>query len=213
MRMFTAATVAAGLLLTGCMGPAAVPPEVTGAAKIAGNKLSELTASEILALADAASDLSAVLGVDVPEDFDIDLTQEQAEALCAFLKANTLDSVDDVKVLIEGAIDNPGSVVIPDGLIEIFLPDVEPNTVSAVQKMSQGQISTWTDDEVQSLASELGDLAPEEESVELSDEQAGAIVDFLVLNEINTLGDWEAVAADPDSAELPEGAEELFEGL
>jgi hypothetical protein len=211
------AAAAAGLVfvVTGCMGPssALVPPELTGAAKIAGGEMSTLTGQEILALSGAASDLSGALGVEIPSDFDLDLTMEQADALAEFLSLNQLNTVDDVKALVETAIEEPGSVAIPDGLIEIFLPDVQPQTVSAVQKLSEGEISSWTADEVQSLALEVGELDPDEEPVPLTDEQSQAIVDFIVLNDIDTLADWQAVAENPETAELPDGAEDLFAGL
>ena len=84
MKTLTAAAVAAGLLLTlgGCVQPALL----TGAGKVANDQLSALTASEILALASTANSMDPSL--------DLNITQEQAQAISSFLSANNINSPD-----------------------------------------------------------------------------------------------------------------------
>lgn len=101
-------------------------------------------------------------------------------------------------------------------MIEMFLgefDDEDGNLGSAVTKLANGQISEWTAAEVQSLATNISEVNPDVETIELTDDQAAAIVEFIQLNNINTPAEWDAAVNQPGGPTVPEGAEELFEGL
>lgn len=216
-------TLSLSLPLTGCLNSA---PEVSGAVKIASGQMSQLTAAEILALFNTAKQFRP--------DIPFDLTQAQAEGISAFLKANNINTIEQLEGIAEQFINDPRSVQLPPGLLEVFLADYENpspterttnqgggSLLSAATKLSSGQISEWTPDEVQVLGDTLTQLAAENgdpvEGLEYTDPQAAAIVDFLQMNDINTLEDWDDVKSqydqDPNSVAIPEGALELFSEL
>ena len=214
------AGIVAGLLLT--LGGCFAPPELTGAMKVANNQLSQLTSTEILALLNAAKTLSP--------DLDLTITEEQAQGISQFLAANNINAVDQLEGVAEQFLEDPTSIEIPSGLLELFVSEYEPeNTtprttnqgggslLSAVAKLSEGQISTWTPDEIQIVGDTVCELDEQTEDTALSDEQASAIGEFLVANEIDTVAQWQDVAdraeEDPDSVVIPDGAEELFDNL
>lgn len=121
MKATTFKTVAVGVLcvclvvLCGC--PPAAPARtsnqgggsiVTAGVKIAGGTMTGLTADEIQIVTDTVSDMST--------EFAIDVTDEQAAAAVEFLVENNLNTVQDIQVLVEQGIQDPGSVVIPDSV-------------------------------------------------------------------------------------------------
>ena len=89
--------LAVGLVLIGLGGAAgcvssAVPPEVSNTAK-------------------------ALVASDPNTNFNnVTLTQAQADGIVEFIVANNLNSVEDVQALIN----DPGQIVIPPGLVELF---------------------------------------------------------------------------------------------
>lgn len=92
----------------------------------------------------------------------------------------------------------------------------EGNVITAGVKIASGQMTTLTPHEIQVLATTAQDLVPEApQNISLTDAQASAVVDFLVLNEVNTLDELamliEQAEDDPDSIEIPEGAIQLFD--
>jgi hypothetical protein len=85
--------------------------------------------------------------------------------------------------------------------------------LSAGAKIANGQLASLTPDEVQILADMLSAQDPNIELV-VSDEDAQAAVEFLQLNEINTIEDLERVASDadqdPNSVIIPDGVLAIF---
>lgn len=206
----------AGLLTGGC--PVSPPPEITGLAKVANNQLSQLTSTEVSALVDAASALDSSI--------DISLTESESQAVVDFLSANSINSPSDLESTITDAFEDPGSIVIPEGAIAILVGAVESvessegtqnqgggSLVSAVEKIVNGQISTWTADEAQLVGLNLQAISNGQEGVALTDEQAAGLVEFLQANEIDTVADWEAAVSDLDDASIPAGSEALFDNL
>ncbi len=91
------------------------------------------------------------------------------------------------------------------------------NIFTAAAKIAGGSMTSLTGTEVQILADTAEEFAASQGEVidlTLTDEQADVIVEFLVINEINTVQDLQAAIeqaqANPDSIEIPEGAIELF---
>lgn len=83
--------------------------------------------------------------------------------------------------------------------------------VSAITKVAMGQMDKLSGGEIQAVAATF---APD---VELNEEQADAVAEFLAGNEIKTIADLQALIdqamQDPTSVELPEGFLDLFEGM
>lgn len=200
----------AGLLVSvsGCF----VAPALSGLEKIQSEQWSQLTGEEILALIQGGS----LLGVELP----FELTAAQADAIATFLHDNNINNEDDLEAILEQLFSDPGSIVVPDGALEIFLADVSSSAgterttnqgggtlITAVEKVLDGEASTLTPDEIQVVV----DKRTEEDAQpqQLTDAQAAAISEFLVTNEIDTVTDWENVR-DSGAATIPEGAEELF---
>jgi len=210
--------IALCLAVTGCIQSAAI----TGAAKVANNQWSQLTGAEILALLTTAKQLRP--------DLNLDLTRDQAEAVSEFLSANGIDNQADLQSTLDAFITDPTSVVIPPGTLELLLGEYENPTpterttnqgggslVSAMSKVTDGDIAAWTPDEIQILGDKITELNPDDDPMSFSDAQAAALSEFLVDNDVNTLGDWDGVMdqynADPSSVDIPDGAEELFDNL
>ena len=111
--------LAVGLVLIGLGGAAgcvssAVPPEVSGAEKVANGQMTTLTGTEVLAMFNTAK---ALVASDPNTNFNnVTLTQAQADGIVEFIVANNLNSVEDVQALIN----DPGQIVIPPGLVELF---------------------------------------------------------------------------------------------
>ncbi len=86
----------------GCMP--AVPPFVTGAAKLASNPsdppIGDLTGDEIVALANDLPDLAQMIGMSLPADFQtITLTSQQGADIASFLDQYNVNSVSDLQTL------------------------------------------------------------------------------------------------------------------
>ncbi len=79
--------------------------------KIATGQMDTLTAEEILALVDFVQSQ----GYPVPS-----LTADQAALIVAFLKANNIKTFEDVNRVIEQAQNDPGSITLPAGFLELF---------------------------------------------------------------------------------------------
>ncbi len=119
LHLFGIATVLIALALTGCFsmpwtrtGNQGGGTIVTATAKLASGQLGALTPDEIQILTDAAIRLS---GVNVPP-----VTDEQAAAVVKFLSDNNVETLDDLKALIEQAEQDPTSIVISDEVREVI---------------------------------------------------------------------------------------------
>ena len=90
---------------------------------------------------------------------------------------------------------------------------IVPPDVSAMMKIGTGKMNTLTGEEVQALTTNaiVAAYAPE---LQLTDEQAAAIAQFLADNHIATLADLQALflkaQTDPTSVVFPDGFFELF---
>ncbi len=82
--------------------------------------------------------------------------------------------------------------------------------LTATGKVFGGQMTQLTADEVQIVTDQINDLNPQVD-LTLDDDQAQAIVDFLAQNGINSFDDFQNL--DPGTAQLPQGAAELFENF
>jgi len=107
------------IVLVGC--PRVAPPEneVTWAIKAATGHLTQATPREWQAV-------SEVIDSRIPQ-VDVTLTDAQAEALTDFIRANDLNTVDEIVQLVEEAQQDPNSVVselvIPDSVTALFTAD------------------------------------------------------------------------------------------
>ena len=102
----------AGSLFAGGCFVAAPENEVTWAAKALTNNLTEATATEWQAVATKIDEA-------VPE-VDIALSPAQAQAIVDFVQQNEINGVQDIQGKIEQAQEDPNSIVIPDGFLELF---------------------------------------------------------------------------------------------
>ena len=107
-------------LLSGCIFPTDPRTSnqgggniLTATGKIASGQLASLTPDEIQILADTAAQAN-------PQIPDIQLTDEQAQAASDFLKANNVNTVEDIQQLIEQAQQDPNSIVIPDSVLSLI---------------------------------------------------------------------------------------------
>ncbi len=116
----TACAVGTLSILAGCLFP--LDPRtsnqgggniLTATSKIASGQLASLTPDEIQILADTVAQAN-------PQIPDIQLTDEQAQAASDFLKANNVNTVEDVQRLVEQAQQDPNSIVIPDSVTTLF---------------------------------------------------------------------------------------------
>ncbi|MBU0617908.1 MAG: hypothetical protein KKI02_09345 [Planctomycetes bacterium] len=98
------------LFVGGCL--MAAPPEVTWAVKAGTNNLTQATATEWQAVAAKIDEL-------VPE-VDLTLSDAQAQAIVEFVQLNEIDGVQDIQDTVEQAQNDPGSIVVPDGFLELF---------------------------------------------------------------------------------------------
>ncbi len=85
---------------------------ISAGAKIAGGELSSLTPDEIQIIADTVGNLNP--------DFKQEVSDEQAEASVAFLKANGLNTIEDLQSLAEKAEQDPDAVTIPDSVLSLI---------------------------------------------------------------------------------------------
>lgn len=108
-RFCALATMALGLGITGCFGDSIL----SAGAKIAGGQISQLTAGEIKILNET---VVGVLSSTNPGFTVEPMTDEQADALSNFFKANGLDSIADFEQLQQTAENDPDSL---EGLDEL----------------------------------------------------------------------------------------------
>ncbi len=86
---------------------------LTATGKIASGQLASLTPDEIQILADTALQANPELG-------QVELTDDQAQAASDFLKANHVNTIEDIQALIEQAQQDPNSVVIPESVLTLI---------------------------------------------------------------------------------------------
>lgn len=215
-------TVLAGLgLLLGTLTTGCIPPTISaaasGAAKLAAGNASDLSAAEIVALVEIAN-------AAVP-DLDLEVSTAQAAAIADFLSTNNINDQDDFTAFIDGVTSGQTDLEIDEAVVALFVQDFEPDITdelsnqgggsltSGLTKVINSDLGTLTADEVQILGESLSnlDIGGEQEAVDLSDEQAAAIVAFIDANNVSSVTDFENL--DPDTVEIPEGAEALFDGL
>lgn len=88
------------------------------------------------------------------------------------------------------------------------------NILSATSKITGGQMTKLTPDEIQIALDTVSNVS-EAINIELTDEQAQATVDFLVANSLNSIEDIEAFVVeaenDPDSVQIPESLQALID--
>ncbi len=111
-RSFIAALAVLGTAaLTGCpsadsrTGNQGGGSLISAGAKVAGGSMTDLTADEIQILGDVIATRSTRFA-------GVEITDEQATAAVDFLEANDLNTVNEIKALV----DNPGSITIPDSV-------------------------------------------------------------------------------------------------
>ena len=78
--------------------------------KVVGGQLTGLTPDEVQIVADTVKNVTG--NTEIPE-----ITDEQAQAAVDFLRANNLNSIEDLSSFIEQAANDPDSVVIPPSVI------------------------------------------------------------------------------------------------
>lgn len=83
--------------------------------------------------------------------------------------------------------------------------------ISAGAKVLSGSMSTLTADEIQIIGDEVASRSTRFNGLEISDEQAEAASDFLVVNGLNTVAEIQALVANPGSVEIPESVEALID--
>ncbi len=92
------------LTLVGC---GAASAEVSAITKIASGHMDTLTGEEVQAVA-----ASFVTGVE--------LNAEQADAIAQFLADNHIATIADLQAFIDKAVQDPGSVQLPENFLELF---------------------------------------------------------------------------------------------
>lgn len=109
--IMTALAVLGTITLTGCpsadsrTGNQGGGSLISAGAKVAGGSMTDLTADEIQILGDVIATRSTRFA-------GVEITDEQASAAVDFLEANDLNTVNEIKALV----DNPGSITIPDSV-------------------------------------------------------------------------------------------------
>lgn len=221
IRRFAVMTI--GMLSVGLLSIGCIPQNNTltaaasGAAKLSSGNASDLTGSEIQALIEIAN-------AAIPE-VDLDVNAEQAAALADFLSTNNINNQDDFTNLVDAVTSGEQEIAIDEAVVALFVQDFEPEVTeqlsnqgggsltSGLTKVINQDLGSLTADELQILGQSIDelDIGGEQEAQELTDDQAAAIVTFIALNDIDTVGEFEDL--DENNVEIPEGAEELFEGL
>ncbi len=92
------------LYLVGC---GALPPEVSAMTKVATGQMNTLTGTEVQALATTFA----------PE---VVLTEPQADAIAGFFADNNIATMVDLQNLILKAQQDPSSVTLPEGFMDLF---------------------------------------------------------------------------------------------
>lgn len=125
--MFRAAILAAGVVILG--GCIAAPLTRTGnqggsnplqaVNKVLANRLGELNPDDVQVLSDLVFELA---GIDLPPVDD-----ELAAAVISFLRANRVETLEDLRALIRLAEQDPAAIVIPDDVrrvVEALIADL-----------------------------------------------------------------------------------------
>lgn len=94
---------------------------ISAAAKIAFGRVSTLTPNEVQVLVEAVNQNN-------PEHVAVAVDDAQAAAAVSFLKANDVNTIQDLQNLIDAVQNDPNSVVIPDAVLALIaagdLPEV-----------------------------------------------------------------------------------------
>lgn len=85
------------------------------------------------------------------------------------------------------------------------------DTLTALTKILNSNISTLSTGEIIALANIADSVSPDFDG--LSEEEAGIISDFLKVNELNSISDVENAINNPGDLEIPDGLEELLDGI
>ncbi len=84
------------------------------------------------------------------------------------------------------------------------------NIISATVKVGTGQLSNLTPDEIQIVGDNIATFIAGAPSVELSDDQAAAISQVLIDNNLNTIQDVTDLVENPGDVVLPDEFLDLF---
>lgn len=131
-RVLLCVTAALTATLAGCVFPAAPARTsnqgggnlITLGVKVTQGQLTTTTADEWQILFDTVSEANASL--------DVELTDDQAEAVVDFLVENNLDSFQDIEDLITQVEQDPSlieQIVIPDSLMTLITAEIDINSV------------------------------------------------------------------------------------
>jgi len=105
-RMVTLSALSVSLVaLAGCF---AASPLYSAMFKIATGQMDSLSGAEVKAVQEAF----------VP---DLDLTDEQAEAIAEFLQLNDIQTLEDLQQVIQQAMEDPSSIELPEGFLDLFV--------------------------------------------------------------------------------------------
>ena len=82
--------------------------------------------------------------------------------------------------------------------------------ITAGVKVATGQLASLTPDEIQIIGDNIANFITDAVPVELTNEQAAAISEVLVANDLNTIEDITALIENPGDIVLPEEFLDLF---
>lgn len=85
---------------------------ITAAGKVVGGQMTSLTPDEIQIVSDAISDLSP--------DVSLFIGDDEAAVAVDFLRANNLNTIEDIAAFADNAVNDPDSVVIPESLTQFL---------------------------------------------------------------------------------------------
>lgn len=84
------------------------------------------------------------------------------------------------------------------------------NILTAGTKVASGELTSLTPDEIQIIGDQLSNFIPDAPDIELTDEQADIIDQFLEENDINTIEEAIALTQNPGDIVLPDEFLDLF---
>lgn len=97
---------------------------ITAASKVVGGQMTSLTPDEIQIVSDAISDLSP--------DVSLFIGDDEAAAAVDFLRANNLNSIEDIAAFAEQVANDPSGVVIPESLVQLVESGVNLDSLVTV---------------------------------------------------------------------------------
>jgi hypothetical protein len=97
---------------------------ITAAGKVVGGQMTTLTPDEIQIVSDAISDLSPNVSLFIGDD--------EAAVAVDFLRANDLNSIEDIAAFAEEVANDPNGVVIPESLIQLIESGVNLDSLVSV---------------------------------------------------------------------------------